>query len=146
MDLTSNRIQQVQLSQEKPWGFLIHVIIGIYVLNMICIHVTTCELNHVQLFAIQWAVAYQAPLSMALSRQVQWNERVAILFSRRSSKPRDQIHVSCISCIGRRILYHCTTWESLLSAFIIMIVNCSQGCYWRKKYGHICSASMCYHL
>ena len=32
---------------------------------------------------------------------------VAISFSRRSSQPRDWTHNSCVSCIGRRILYHC---------------------------------------
>ena len=37
-------------------------------------------------------------------------DRVAISFSRGSSWPRDQTHVSCI---GRQILYHCTTWEAL---------------------------------
>ena len=31
--------------------------------------------------------------------------------------PRDQIHVSCISCTGRQILYHCTTWEAQFSQF-----------------------------
>ena len=39
-------------------------------------------------------------------------ERVAISFSRGSSQPRDRIHVSCISCIGRLILYHWDTWEA----------------------------------
>ena len=34
-------------------------------------------------------------------------------FSWRSSRPRDQNGVSCISCIGRQILYHCATWEAL---------------------------------
>ena len=29
-----------------------------------------------------------------------------------SSQPRDQTHVSCISCLGRQILYHCATWEA----------------------------------
>ena len=38
---------------------------------------------------------------------------VAISFSRRSSWPRDRICVSCISCIGRWILYHWATWELL---------------------------------
>ena len=38
-------------------------------------------------------------------------EWVAISFSRGSSRPKDQTHVSCISCICRQILYHCTTWE-----------------------------------
>ena len=39
-------------------------------------------------------------------------EWVAMPSSRRSSRPRDRSGVSCVSCIGRRILYHCTTWEA----------------------------------
>ena len=38
-------------------------------------------------------------------------EWIAISFSRGSSQPRDQTHISCISCIGRWILYHQATWE-----------------------------------
>ena len=41
------------------------------------------------------------------ARILQW---VAISFSRRSSQPRDQTHISCISCIGRWILYHLRQW------------------------------------
>ena len=33
-------------------------------------------------------------------------EWVAIPFSRESSRPRDQTHVSCVFCIGRWLLYH----------------------------------------
>ena len=33
-------------------------------------------------------------------------EWVAVSFSRGSSWPRDQAQVSCISCIGRWIVYH----------------------------------------
>ena len=40
------------------------------------------------------------------ARILEW---VAISFSRGSSWPRDWNH---ISCIGRRILYHCATWEA----------------------------------
>ena len=29
-----------------------------------------------------------------------------------SSQPRDQTCISCISCIGKQILYHCATWEA----------------------------------
>ena len=39
-------------------------------------------------------------------------EWVAISYSRGSSQPRDRTRVSCFSCIGRQILYHCTTWEA----------------------------------
>ena len=36
-------------------------------------------------------------------------KQVAISFSRGSSRPRDRTLISCISCIGRQILYHRTT-------------------------------------
>ena len=39
-------------------------------------------------------------------------ERVASSSSRGFSQPRDQTHISFNSFIGRRILYHCTTWEA----------------------------------
>ena len=67
-----------------------------------------CVLSHfrrVQLFPTLWTVAYQAPLSTGFSRQGYWSE-VPMLSSRGSSWVRDQTHFSCISCIGRRILYH----------------------------------------
>ena len=37
-------------------------------------------------------------------------ERVAISYSKGSSLPRDWTCISCISCTGRWILYHCVTW------------------------------------
>ena len=39
-------------------------------------------------------------------------EWVDISSSRGSSWSRDQTHFSCISCIGRWILYHSATWEA----------------------------------
>ena len=33
-------------------------------------------------------------------------EGVVISSSRRSSQPRDRTHISCVSCIGRWVLYH----------------------------------------
>ena len=44
--------------------------------------------------------------------QARTSEPVAISFSRGSSWPRDRAQVSCIFCIGRRILYQYTTWEA----------------------------------
>ena len=37
------------------------------------------------------------------ARILEW---VAISSSRGSSQPRDQTHFSCVSCIGKQILYH----------------------------------------
>ena len=39
-------------------------------------------------------------------------EQVAMSSSRMSSWPRNWTRVSCVSCIDRQILYHCTTWEA----------------------------------
>ena len=40
------------------------------IINTLCV----CMLSRVQLFAIQWTVAYEAPLSMGFSRQENWSE------------------------------------------------------------------------
>ena len=67
-------------------------------------------LRHVWLFETPWTVACPAPLSHEIfqTRILEW---VAISFSRGSSQPRDW---TCISCIGRWILYHWATREALL--------------------------------
>ena len=44
------------------------------------------------------------------ARILEW---VAISFSKGSSPPRDWIHISCISCIGKQILYHWATKKGL---------------------------------
>ena len=54
--------------------------------------------------------ALQAPLSTG-SAPARVMEQVAISSSRGSSQPRDWTCVSCVSCIGRQILYCCDTWE-----------------------------------
>ena len=51
------------------------------------------SLSRVWLFVTPWTVACQAPLSMEFSRQEYWSG-VAVSFSRGSSRPRDQTHVS----------------------------------------------------
>ena len=56
-------------------------------------------------------VVFQAPLSMEFF-QARILEQVVISFSRGSSWPRDWTHISCVSCIGRQILYHWTTREA----------------------------------
>ena len=44
------------------------------------------------------------------ARILEW---VAISYCRGSSRPRDLICVSCISCIGRQILCHCDRWWTI---------------------------------
>ena len=50
------------------------------------------------------------------ARILEW---VAIPFSRGSSWPRDQTRVSCVSCIGRWILYHWVTWEDTKTSLVL---------------------------
>ena len=50
-------------------------------------------------------------------------EWVAISYSRESSWPRDETH---ISCIGRHILYHYATWEAIVLHYLSYCSNCSQ--------------------
>ena len=50
------------------------------------------------------------------ARILEW---VAISLSRVSSRPRDQTHVSWVSCTGRQVLYHCATWEALTKMLLI---------------------------
>ena len=54
------------------------------------------------------AVAHQVPLSMGILqvRTLEWDASPS---SRGSSQPRNQTRISCISCIGRQVLYH---WEA----------------------------------
>ena len=65
----------------------------------------------------------------AISKMRKKLECVAISSSMGSSWPRDRTYVSCISCIGRQILYHWTTWETLhqckLWTSLIMVCYCS---------------------
>ena len=57
-------------------------------------------------------VAHQAPLSMGFSRQEHWSG-LPFLSPGGSFRSRDQ---TCISCMGRQILYHWATREALEKA------------------------------
>ena len=65
--------------------------------------------------ASPWAVASQAFLSMKLYMQEYWS---GLLFPTPGDHPNSGIEpTSCISCIGRQILYHFATWEALVCYF-----------------------------
>ena len=59
----------------------------------------------VWLLAAPWTTGRQAPPFVDFSRQdiLEW---APMLFSRGSFRPRDWTHISFVSCIGRRVLYH----------------------------------------
>ena len=62
-------------------------------------------------FATPWTVARQAPLSMGFPKQEYWS---GLPFPPPENLSNSGIEpVSLVfSCIGRQILYHCTTWEA----------------------------------
>ena len=60
--------------------------------------------SRVWLCVTPWTVACQAPLSMGFSRQ-EYCHVLSFRSPGESSWPRDQTHVSYVSCIGRQVLY-----------------------------------------
>ena len=69
------------------------------------------SLSQVQLFEIPWTTD-QAPLFMGYSWQEYWR-RLPFPTAEASSRPREGTHISCVSCIGRWVLFHCTSWISI---------------------------------
>ena len=67
--------------------------------------------------------AYQAPLSVEFSRQEYWS---AIPFSRRSSRPSNLTHISCVSCIAGRFFSIGATREARLTGSSEQILYPSQ--------------------
>ena len=70
-----------------------------------CVYVCVCACSSL---CNGQAVVRQAPLSMEFSRQEYWS---GLPFSTPGDLPDSGI-VSCVSCIGRQILYHCATSEA----------------------------------
>ena len=54
-------------------------------------------------------------------------EWVAMSSSRGSSPPRNQTHISCVSCTGKQILYHCVTREAWLLYSYILFYHGNYG-------------------
>ena len=71
--------------------------------------VSVCMLSHARLFVTPWAVAHQAPLSMEFSRQEYWS---GLLLQEVFLTQGSNQHLF-VSCFGRQIPYHCTTWEAI---------------------------------
>ena len=68
----------------------------------VCVCVCVCEsLSHVWLFVAPWTVVHQAPLSMGFPQPEYCS---GLAFSSPSDLPNPEIK-SCISCIGKQILY-----------------------------------------
>ena len=62
------------------------------------------------------------------ARILEW---VAIPFSRGSSWPRSLTHVSCVCCIGRRILYRWANWEAHCNLCYLQMAPHSSTLAWK---------------
>ena len=59
-----------------------------------------CMFNHVGFFVTPWTVVHQAPLFKGFSRQEYWSGW-PFLTPGKSSWPRDQTCIPCLSCLAR---------------------------------------------
>ena len=77
-----------------------------------------------------WTAAHQVPLSVEFSR---WEilEWVAIPFSRGSSQPRNQTHISCVSCMQTDSLPPVPLGESDIMR---ALKNNSENTNWRRRF------------
>ena len=75
---------------------------------------SVCVCSVVSDFVTPWPVTCQAPLSMGIHSPDKNTGVGCHLLFNISSWLRDWTCVSCISCIGRWILYHWVTWEAHL--------------------------------
>ena len=76
----------------------------------VSVHWHECTLSHVRLCDPMDCGPPGSSVSGTLQpRILEW---VAISFSWGSFQPRDRTRVSCVSCIGRWVLYCCATWEA----------------------------------
>ena len=84
-----------------------------------------CVLSCARLFATPWTVTRQAALSMESPSQQYWS---GLPFPALGNLPNSRIepHVSRVSCIGRQILCHFSTWEA------------NQGYYSHTSYFDLC--------
>ena len=108
-------LRKARLTSLRPSPYL-------YMGTCVCARV----LGHVQLFAIAWTVACQAFLSMRFSKQEYWSGCHFLLQG--IFPTRDWTCISCISCIGRWLLYQCATWEAL---YIGIVATHSSVLAWR---------------
>ena len=67
-------------------------------------YICTCALSRVGLWdPMDCSLPGSSVHGIFQARKLEW---IAISSSRESSRPGDRTHISCVSCICRRILYH----------------------------------------
>ena len=85
----------------RKFTFLL-INVWVYLFMRVCL---LSHISRVQLFAALQTVVGQAPMSMGFSRREHWSGCPALLQGIFPTLKRQTL-VSCVSCIGRRVLYH----------------------------------------
>ena len=80
-------------------------------LSYVCVHTQLCQILHDPMDCIPPGSSVHGIFQ---ARILQW---VAISFSRGSSQPRHRTHISCVSYIGRQLLYQLSHQGSPVSFF-----------------------------
>ena len=91
-----------------PWSTITH-------LSCVCVHIQSCPTLCNPTDCSPPGSSVHGIFQASIMRQV------AITSSMGSSWPRDWTCFSCVSCIGRWILYHCTTWEAQNAQYTLLI-------------------------
>ena len=92
------------------------------------------SLSHVPLCdPVDYSLSSSSVHGTLQARLLEW---VAISSSRGSSRPRDQTHVSYVSCIGRQVLFPTSAaWEApplCIPIFIYILISCYYKWYVHK--------------
>ena len=114
------------LTMEQILCFKTYIMEILYINMCVCVCVCVCAQSCLTLHhSMDCSPPGSSVCGILQARILEW---VGISFSRGSSLPRGQTHVSCVSFIGRQILYHCTTWKSYvdilsLKAWIFSLIS-----------------------
>ena len=109
-DTETNRLSFLELNScwDQPWGR--YLVYNVHILSLFSLLYYYYP-SQVQLFCdcMDCSPPDSSVHGISQARILEW---VAVSFSRGSSRLRDWTPVSCVSCIGRQILYYCATWET----------------------------------
>ena len=112
-DLSTRPCLRTQYPENPiPWSWIIYLCFW-----------ALCHFSCAWLFSTPWSAALQAPLSMGFSQQEYW---CGLLFPPPRDLPKG--NQTCISCIGRQILYHWATGKALVSLLMSPYLS-----WWRRR-------------
>ena len=76
---------------------------------IVCIHAKSLQWCPILCDPMDWSLPDLSVHGILQARILEWVPRLS---SRGSSQPKDQTRISCVSCIGRWIVYHQDIWEA----------------------------------